>query len=33
MTAALTRLPPRYWLALAALTGPALSFVTGGALP
>jgi hypothetical protein len=33
MTAALSRPPLRYWLILAALAGPALSFVTGGALP
>ena len=33
MTAALSRLPLRYWFALATLAGPAIGFVTGGALP
>jgi hypothetical protein len=32
MTDALSRLPLRYWFALAVLAGPALGFVTGGAL-
>ena len=32
MTAALSRLPLRYWFALAVFAGPAIGFVTGGAL-